>query len=91
MNDSVVKTAIAGKKPESLKDLIRVLEDYDTSYTQNDCGYEFGAEFLKHLSFYDYQASTVSVRFSLSNAAEVCERGKLIPIGIRVAGYGFIS
>lgn len=81
IKDPVVKKILANKKPISLSELRQDLPF--ENYTNGNCDYEFGPDFLNHFAFYDHRPGFVSIRISLSHAVETC-RGQFTQVGLEL-------
>lgn len=82
-SDPLVAGALkdAGPPPSSLSELLSAIQFKQVQV--KECSYSFGADLLTDFAFYSADADYVSVRISLSHAAEVC-RGQMTQIGIRL-------
>jgi hypothetical protein len=67
--------------PASLPELLKAIQVKPVQV--GECSYNFRPDLLTDFAFYSIEADDVSVRISLSHAAEVC-RGQMTQIGIRL-------
>jgi hypothetical protein len=82
--DKLVASALKdaeGPAPASLTELLQVIQV--KTVPVGECSYYFGADLLTDFAFYSVDNNEVSIRISLSHAAEVC-RGQMTQIGIRL-------
>lgn len=83
LRDPLVSGVLKDTSPEptSLSELLATLQSKQVQV--KECPYYFGSDLMTDFAFYSVDADEVSVRISLSHAAEVC-RGQMTQIGIRL-------
>jgi hypothetical protein len=78
---AIALQAAEGPPPASLSGLLKAIQFKQVQV--GECSYYFSPDLLTDFAFYSAEVNDVSVRMSLSHAAEVC-RGQMTQIGIHL-------
>lgn len=77
LGDRVVKKALAGQRPSTLKGVVEAL----AGYSSDDCAYGFSDDLLERFAFHHLEGDRVAVRVGLSHGCEA-NRGGLTQLGL---------